>query len=223
VTVSAEERWNALDTPWRRAFTLAWEALVAGNIGVGAVVTTSEGEVVSSGRNRVADREAPAGEIAGSSLAHAEMNALATLPFRHPRSLVLTTTLQPCLQCSAAIRMGPIATLRIAGEDPLWHGTHDFGSMNDWLARREPIRSEGPMRDPIGAFAVLLSRVGPWFRDHVDHALRERGESPILDLARVIQDDGSFDRLRQGSVDEALTELWPRLVAVSAERWPSST
>ena len=218
---TAEAAWDDLDLAWRQAFRLAWEALVTGNIGVGAVVTDADDTVISASRNRVADSEAPPGEVAGSSVAHAEMNALATLAFRAPRELTLTTTLQPCLQCSAAIRMGPIARLRIAGEDPLWHGTHDFGSLNEWLARREPIPSEGPMRDPVGAFAVLLSRVGPWFRDHVDHALRQRGETPILDLAGSIRDDGTFDRLCQGSVEEALVELWPRLVTVSAERWPS--
>lgn len=219
---SAEETWSALDDAWRLAFELAWEALVTGNIGVGAVVTTAGGEVVSASRNRVRDQHAPPGEVAGSMLAHAEINALATLPFRSPRELVLTTTLQPCLQCSAAIRMGPIASLRLAGEDPLWHGTHDFGPMNEWLARREPIPSQGPMRDPLGAFAVLISRVGPGLRDHVDRALRERGESPILDLARRIETDGTLSDLCGGPVEAALTALWPELLDAAAVRWPRS-
>jgi len=33
---------------------------------------------------------------------------------------VLTTTLEPCLQCAAAIRLGPIANVRFAGPDLFW-------------------------------------------------------------------------------------------------------
>ena len=62
-------------------------------------------------------------EIFGSALAHAEANVLARLPFRRRRDLVLTTTLQPCLQCAGAIRLGPIATVRFAGPDRYWDAT----------------------------------------------------------------------------------------------------
>jgi tRNA(adenine34) deaminase len=216
---TAERSWSALDDAWRLAYALAWEALQTGNIAVGAVVSTPDGSILRASRNRVSDREAPPGEVAGSSLAHAEVNALATLPFRSPRELTLTTTLQPCLQCSAAIRMAPIAAVRIAGEDPLWHGTHDFGPLNEWLARRDPVPSDGPMRDPLGAFAVLISRLGPGRLDHIDDALRDRGESPILDLARELEGDGSVEHLRRLPIDRALVEIWPRLEAAAAERW----
>jgi tRNA(Arg) A34 adenosine deaminase TadA len=70
------------------------------------------------------------GEIFGSALAHAETNVLARLPFRSRRDLVLTTTLQPCLQCAAAIRLGPVATVRFAGPDRYWDGCHDFGRLS---------------------------------------------------------------------------------------------
>ena len=119
VHAAGQDGWDALDEIWREAFRQAWEATVTGNIGVGAVVSDDTGRIVAASRNRVTDREAPIGELAGTTLAHAEMNALARLPFRAPRTLVLTTTLQPCLQCAAAIRMGPIARVRVAGADPL--------------------------------------------------------------------------------------------------------
>ena len=64
----------------------------------GRLCSTSGGEMICSARNRVNDGEGPHGEIFGSALAHAEMNVLARLPFRSRRDLVLTTTLQPCLQ-----------------------------------------------------------------------------------------------------------------------------
>jgi tRNA(Arg) A34 adenosine deaminase TadA len=132
----AAATWATLDEAWHAAFEMAWEAVVTGSIGVGAVVSDRQGAIVAKERNRVSDIEAPAGRVAGSSVAHAEINALAGLPFRSRRDLVLTTTLTPCLQCAAVIRMGPIATVRVAGEDPLWRGCDDFGSLNERLARR---------------------------------------------------------------------------------------
>jgi tRNA(Arg) A34 adenosine deaminase TadA len=49
----------------------------------------------------VNDAAGPGGEIVALSLAHAEI-VLARLPFRHRQDLVLTTTLEPCLQCAGA-------------------------------------------------------------------------------------------------------------------------
>ena len=115
----AARLWAELDKPWQEAFRQAWEALRSGNIAVGACASTPDGEIVRSARNRVNDAEGPPGEIFGSALAHAETNVLARLPFRRHRDLVLTTTLQPCLQCAGAIRLGPISTVRFAGPDQL--------------------------------------------------------------------------------------------------------
>ena len=89
------------------------------------------------------------GEIFGSALAYAKTNVLARLPFRGRRDLVLTTTLQPCLQCAGAIRLGPVATVRFAGPDRYWDGCHDFGK----LSAREANRTQ-PAR--IGLIAVSL-------------------------------------------------------------------
>ena len=133
---AATRIWARLDEPWQEAFRQAWEALRTGNIAVGACASTAGGEIVCSARNRVNDGEGPPGEIFGSALAHAETNALARLPFRSRRDLVLTTTLQPCLQCAGAIRLGPIATVRFAGADRYWDGCHDFGKLSAREARR---------------------------------------------------------------------------------------
>jgi tRNA(adenine34) deaminase len=89
---------------------------------VGACASTPGGEIVASSRNRVNDVDGPHGEIFGSALAHAETNVLARLPFRRREDLVLTTTLQPCLQCAAAIRLGQVAAVRFAGPDRYWDG-----------------------------------------------------------------------------------------------------
>lgn len=203
--------WDSLDEAWRAAFGQAWDAVRTGNIGVGAVATAPDGRIVALARNRVNDTDAPPGQVFGSSVAHAEVNLLAQLPFRHPRELVLTTTLQPCLQCSAAIRMGPIRSVRLGGTDPLWHGTDDFTSLNPWLARREPVPVEGPLGGRLGAFATLLSRLGPGLVDHVAAALRAGGESDLLDLCDELQGSGEVADLVAGDVDDALVALWDRL------------
>jgi tRNA(Arg) A34 adenosine deaminase TadA len=175
------------------------------------VITDSDGQIVATGRNRVFDRDAPPGQVAGCSLAHAEVNALAGVPFRAPRDLTLTTTLQPCFQCAAAIRMAPVAHLRIAGQDPLWEGCHDFTQLNAWLARRPPIPVDGPRCDEIGTFATLMARLGPGLIDHVAEGLRHRGEGPILDLVAHLSDADGLTELRTLSVDDAFSRLLPAL------------
>lgn len=214
---TADPGWGALDDAWQEAFRQAWEALTTGNIGVGAVVSDRSGTIVAASRNRVMDAVPPTGELAGTTLAHAEINVLAHLPFRSPRELVLTTTLQPCLQCAAAIRMAPVAHVRIAGADPLWDGAGGFSHLNPWLARRADVPVEGPRRDTVGVFATLLARLGSGFLTHVVDGLRERGEGPLLDLAQRLDGDGTVDALRTGTVDDAYAALLPEVTRVTRE------
>ena len=215
---SATAAWAVLDEAQQAALRLGWEALRTGNIGVGAVVTDPEGRIVGSGRNRLADDEAPAGQLFGTSLAHAEINALATIRFRaHERELVLTTTLQPCLQCSAAIRMAPVTLVRVLGPDPLWDGCDDLTSLNPWVARRPPIPVERLPVGGVAAFSTLMARCSPFFAPAVGDALREAGEGPLLDLADRLRAGGEVEALAALPVEEALERLWPRLSRACAE------
>jgi tRNA(Arg) A34 adenosine deaminase TadA len=207
----AARLWAGLDKPWQEAFRQAWEALRSGNIAVGACAATPHGEIVRSARNRVTDAEGPPGEIFGSSLAHAEMNVLARLPFRSRRELVLTTTLEPCLQCAGAIRLGPISTVRFAGPDRYWAGCHDFGKLSAREAQRAQPARIGPRPDELGIFATLISRFGPARTPSFEKALRAMGEGPMADLAHELEDGGEAERLAAMEVNEALGYLWPRL------------
>jgi len=208
---TAAHRWNALDEPWQEAFRQAWEALRTGNIPVGACASTSGGDIVYAARNRVHDREGPPGEVFGSALAHAEMNVLARLPFRHRRDLVLTTTLQPCLQCAGAIRLGPVATVRFAGRDRYWDGCHDFGRLCAREAQRAQPARIGPHPDELGTFATLMSRLG-YIQPAYEEKLRVLGEGPMIDLVYQLRDDGEVERLAAMEVAQGLEYLWPRLV-----------
>jgi tRNA(Arg) A34 adenosine deaminase TadA len=207
----AARLWASLDKPWQEAFRQAWEALRSGNIAVGACASTSDGEIVHSARNRVTDGEGPPGEIFGSALAHAETNVLARLPFRSHRDLVLTTTLEPCLQCAGAIRLGPIGTVRFAGPDRYWRGCHEFGK----LSAREALRAQptriGPRRDELGTFATLISRFGPALTPGFEKVLQALGEGPLTDLVHELEDAGEDEHLAAMEVNEALGYLWPRL------------
>ena len=208
---AAARLWAGLDKPWQEAFRQAWEALRRGNIAVGACASTPDGQIVHSARNRIKDGEGPPGEIFGSALAHAETNVLARLPFRHPRDLVLTTTLQPCLQCAAAIRLGPVAVVRFAGPDRYWDGCHDFGKLSAREARKAQPARTGPHRDELGTFATLISRFGPTLTPTFEQALRALGEGPAADLVHELEDGGKVKRLAAMEVNEALGYLWPQL------------
>jgi len=208
-----QELWSELDDPWREAFRQGWEAFRTGNIPVGACASTPDGVIVHAARNRVTDRNAPPGEVFGSALAHAEANVLARLPYRYTGRLVLTTTLEPCIQCSAAIRLGPVATVRYAGADPLWDGCHDFSALSPReAARPAKVTMAGPRGDDIGVFATLMSRLGPGLvRGAAAEWLRASGQGVLLDLAMHLQESGEALRLAALEVDAAFESLWPRL------------
>ncbi len=208
---TATKTWSELDEPWREAFRQAWEALRSNNVPVGACASTPEGEIVRSSRNRVIDADGPAGEIFGSSLAHAETNVLAGLRFRTFRDLVLTTTLQPCIQCAAAIRMGPVSTVRFAGADHYWDGCHDFAKLSAREANRLPATRIGPRRDELGLFATVISRIGPALMPPYEEALRAIGDGPIVDLVHRLDAEGEVERLKAMEVSKAFESLWPRL------------
>lgn len=207
-------QWSGLDDSWREAFRQAWEALRTGNIAVGACAATPDGTIVYAARNRVADRHGPTGEVFGSSLAHAEMNVLARLGFRQPRQLVLTTTLEPCLQCSAAIRLAPVAAVRYAGADPIWDGCHDFSSLSSREAARATVTMTGPRADEIGLFGTLMSRFGLGLVPRMAEYLRTAGEADLLDLVQHLEASGEAARLAGMPVHQAFGYLWPQLRAL---------
>jgi tRNA(adenine34) deaminase len=202
--------WAELDQPWQEAFRQAWEALRTGNIAVGARASTLGGEIAYSARNRVNDGEGPPGEIFVSALAHAETNVLARLPFGGRRDLVLTTTLQPCLQCAGAIRLGPIATVRFAGPDRYWDGCHDFAKLSAREAHRTQLDRIGRRRDELGTFATLISRL-VHLPPGYEEALRALGEGPMADLVHELERGDEMERLAAMDVVEGLGYLWPRL------------
>ena len=137
----------------RRALQLAWESTRAGSLGIGCVITDAAGDVVATGRNRLFEHDPGDDILAGTSLAHAEMNALAKLRWGMHRDerLVLYTTLQPCLQCLGAIRMSAVERVVVLAPDPLFRGVEGILDVNEFVASRRP----EVVQRPIDSWSVL--------------------------------------------------------------------
>ena len=119
----------ALDDAWTRALELAWEAFRARTTPVGAVVVDAAGAIAAEGRGRRYEQAGPPRQLAGTHIAHAEINALARLgPDRHYEDHTLLTTLEPCGMCHGAAVQATVGALAYAGADP-YGGTVDRKSV----------------------------------------------------------------------------------------------
>jgi len=160
--VVVHEGWSRLPEHWWCAFRQAWAAYVAGTIPVGAVVVDPYGVIAAEARNRIFDMGAPPpGQLAGSWLAHAALNALAQIDAARSRTAegwAVYTTLEPCPLCAGAITMafrGRI-TVGYAGGDPLSGGLRvlmatDMGRRRQWQVQK--------LRGSFAVFAELLHAV----------------------------------------------------------------
>jgi len=120
--------WDELAPPWRACVEEAWAAYRAGSLPIGAAITDAEGRILARGRNRIFEASAPPGLLAGSRLAHAEMNALLALDWAaaDPRACVLYTTTEPCPLCAGAVRMTRLRRVRYAARDGAGGGADLF-------------------------------------------------------------------------------------------------
>jgi tRNA(Arg) A34 adenosine deaminase TadA len=210
----AAETWHDLDGIWQEAFTEAWTSWCAGCWGIGAVVTDTHGEVVSRGRNRILEPTPTLGVLAGTPLAHAEMNALAALPVGPAAGYRLHSTLEPCVMCAAAIRLIGIPEVRYAGFDPLFEGIHDHLAEHPYGASR-PCEQVGPMEGPVGRFASLLplTFMAFWAGDSPVFDLHRRVTPDLAATAERVVQDGTLAAVSAdgGGVVDALEAVWPSL------------
>src|SRR5260221_1136055 len=140
---------------WDSALHLAWEAFRAQTTPVGAVIVNGAGEPIAAGRGRRYEATAPGGQLAGTHIAHAEVNALAQLPSeRHWEQALLLTTLEPCGMCHGAAIQSTVAGFCFAGRDP-YGGTAALRFGTPQSRRREVIIG-GPLPGPRGALAEIF-------------------------------------------------------------------
>jgi tRNA(Arg) A34 adenosine deaminase TadA len=144
-----------LTEPWAAAFSLAWEAMLAGTTPVGCVVLDEDGRVAVRGRGRRYTVDNVPGQLSNSHLAHAELNALAQLsPTRRYEDFTVYTTLEPCLLCVGAAVMATVGRVEYAGADPYGGAAH-LTLRNAHTARMMPI-IVGPADGTLGTLGALL-------------------------------------------------------------------
>lgn len=108
------------------ALAEAQEAAERGEVPVGAVLLSAEGEVLAQSGNRIVEKKDPT--------AHAEMEviraAAALLNNERLTGTTLYVSLEPCAMCVGAIAMARIARVVFAAEDPkggaVLHGPRFF-------------------------------------------------------------------------------------------------
>jgi tRNA(Arg) A34 adenosine deaminase TadA len=216
--VTKDSHWLALEEPWQVALTLAWEAYVGSNVGVGAVLTDPRGRIVAVGRNRVSDKEAPPGRLRSTYIAHAELDVLGQLMPGDYRHHTLWTTLESCPLCSMAIVTSNVGTVTYAARDRLWDGISRLAELNEFIARRWPVR-RGPLGGPVSVFSELLPLL--WFLEHKPSgSVVEKYQSQhprLLALAETLRGDARFTDLKAYPLDVVLNRLWTDLAAIEAE------
>jgi tRNA(adenine34) deaminase len=206
------QSWGDLEPAWHEAFQLAWEAYGAGTIPVGAVVTAADGSVVSRGRNRIFEVDAPKGEIFGSRVAHAEINALVQLGMeRRYHDCTLWTTLEPCAQCVGAAWLSTIGRVVFAATDVYGGASRlierEIEAADN--ARNVHMAVDGPLDGPVAVFSELLHIAFFVARDpehHVTQTFRERRPA-LVGLAERLR----LDERAGAPLDEVLPQIWDDL------------
>ena len=199
------------------AIAQAWEAFVAGNVGVGAVLTDAGRNVVAVGRNRQYDKEAPLGRLRSTAIAHAEIDVIGQLKQGDYSGHTLWTTLESCPLCSMAMVMSNVGTVAYAARDRLWTDLSRLTEVNDFIARRWPMR-RGPLSGAVSVFCELLPLL--WFCEHKPSGSvikRYRIDHPrLLELAETLRRDTRLTDLKAHPVEFALDQLWDELSSIDA-------
>jgi tRNA(adenine34) deaminase len=189
--------WELVSPQWRACLVEAWTSWSHGSLGVGAVIISPDGEVVARGRNREGEQHAPAGQLAGSYLAHAEVNALSALPRRRHPGHRLLVTLAPCLVCASAIVMTQLPQLTYAAADPVMDDVSSWLATLPWAASRLP-DTDGPLSGPIGHFARLLPvlHMAEHRRQGRSFAVYQACQPGLVSQAEQLLADGTARQLR---------------------------
>jgi tRNA(adenine34) deaminase len=211
---AAEGAWNDLPEPWQASLGEAWGSWKAGSVGIGAVVVHNQGDIVSRGRNRILESPTCPGVLAGTLVAHAEMNALVGVPLGQTRGCTVYTSLEPCLMCAATMVMLKIGRVNYAAPDPLFDGLRDTLGAHPFCAGRIP-EHEGPIAGPLGTFARLLPlTVTAYWRTSPDVLETYRRHAPaVVELAEDLVASRELMSLAEAGagVADALGALWERL------------
>ena len=107
--------YRDLPNHWKRIFELEWKSLCEGSKAIAAVIVDQNGEIISEGRNMIAEYA-----ILNPSTAHAETEAVRNLDIsKYPdtKNYTLFAGLEPCVMCMGTLVMGGIRKIEIAARD----------------------------------------------------------------------------------------------------------
>ena len=185
--MTLSDAWARLSTPWRESFQLAWDAFSAETVPVGAVVVDEGGAVVARARNRIFEDEAPAGQLSGTRIAHAEVNALAQLAARQRYDeYTLFTTIEPCVLCIGAASLATIRRIEYAAPD-IYSGGRSLVTAALAIPRRLNVEIVGPIGGPLESFAEALHLAFFLGRTGERHGFRATYEQQRPDLVPFAQ------------------------------------
>ena len=211
--------WVDLEAPFRRTLELAWASFRAGSLGIGAVITDADGAVVVEGRNRLFEHPTADAPLAGSTLAHAEIDALSKVRWRQAvEGHALWTSLEPCLQCAGAIRFAGISRVRYLCDDPICDGLHRLPEISPFVAQAWPT-VEGPAPNPLATLGILfpLHVSQFWVPDALLPAQVERFPATTQLAGELVASGELLALAEQGaSAADVAAALGERLVAAHA-------
>lgn len=148
--------WDNFSAPWRAALEMVWEAYCDDCVPIGAVTTDADGNILSTGRNRIYSKRSPDGRRRGKTLAHAEIEALSKVDYDavEPHDCILYTTTEPCPMCLGTFYMSGFRTVHYASRDP-YAGSIDLLGTTPYL-RRKPILFKGPFNPALEIILMAL-------------------------------------------------------------------
>ena len=190
-------KWSELSSAWQACLEESWAAYCQGSVPIGAVIVNPAGEIVSRGRNRIREREAPPLQTCNNQLAHAELNALLALGPRPAdvRSFAIYTAVEPCPLCMGAIYMAAVRSIYFACEDAYAGSTNLLGTT--WYLGHKPVLAFGAQRGAgLAEFACAL---------HIEYNLRTY-EQPniVVDMERTVFPQGVAlgEKLAEGGLGQ---------------------
>lgn len=125
--------WKELSKPWKACFEEAWKSYCNGSIPIGSVIVSSDGEIISRGRNMIGENIKELRRLSGSKIAHAEMNAIYSSKQGIGNSTIYST-MEPCVMCFGAIVMNGIKEIYYAARDGVAGGVN---LKNDFIKKQD--------------------------------------------------------------------------------------
>lgn len=185
-----------MEEVWQRVLEGAWNAYCAGTLPIGATVVDETGAVVANGRNRRHEATAPARQLAGSRIAHAEINALAALPTDGDyRAYSLYSNVEPCSMCMGAALQTGVRAVHFAWPDA-YAGAADMTVANIQVQRR-PLAVDGPgPRDVRVLTAALIAC----------HYLLVRPDHQDVATTWLERDAAFFERVQRADIDSFVAQ-----------------